>query len=107
VSTGTKLAPVLINDRSVDRQEEIDNASADQEVAGVVDAARRGQSGQAEELVDDVVQDADLEEPDQLGLRLVPGEGQLAVVGRDAGDESEDGDEQERRADGERRELDE
>lgn len=43
----------------------------------------------------DVVQDADVEEAEQLGVRVVPGELQVAVMGSDSGNEAEDPDEQE------------
>jgi hypothetical protein len=49
--------------------------------------------------VHEVVQDGDLEDTEQLRLRLVPGELHGVVVRGDPGDEAEDTDQQEYRAD--------
>ena len=52
-------------------------------------SAALSQSG-AEEDVHDVVQDADLEDPEQLRPRVGAGERHVTVVGRDPGDEWQD-----------------
>jgi hypothetical protein len=44
--------------------------------------------------VDDVVQDAGIEDPEQLGVRIVPGELQVVVVRGDPRDEPENADQQ-------------
>lgn len=57
------------------------------------------QSGDPEQQVHDVVQHRHHEQPEQFGHRVVAGEGHLAVMGRDAGEEAGDADEQEHRTD--------
>ena len=60
---------------------------------------RRTEPGDAEEQVDDVVQDRHLEQAQQLGLGVVGGERQGVVIRGDAGDEAEHADEEEDDAD--------
>ena len=55
----------------------------------------RRQRGRPEQQVHDVVQDRHLEDAEQEGAGLVPGELQLVVVTRDPRDEPGDADEQE------------
>jgi hypothetical protein len=85
----------LLHDRVVDPEQEIDHAAPDQEVARPLPRARQRDARDAEEQVHDVVQDAHLEEPEQLCVGRVPGELHVAVVRGDPGDEPEDPDEQE------------
>ena len=53
----------------------------------------------AEQHVDEVVQDRDLEDAEQLRAGVVAGEAEVTVVRRDPGDEAEDADDHEDNAD--------
>jgi hypothetical protein len=93
-------AAVLIDQQPVEPEHQIDDAPADQ-----VDARGHGRAGEREpdepeRDVHDVVKPADLEDVEQLRLRVVSGEVEAAVQVRgDSGDEAEDSDENERRPD--------
>ena len=91
---------------AVEEQGEVDDAAADQERARAFERLRQHEPGGAEEQMDDVVQDAHVEDPEQLGIGVVPGELQVVVVRRDPRDEPEDADEQEHQADEHRDGLD-
>src|SRR5918997_1609981 len=53
----------VVHHQPVQPQHEVDGPSADEVVAGVPGCPRQGEAGEAEEDVDDVVQDGDLEDP--------------------------------------------
>src|SRR5690606_34435029 len=79
-----------------------DQARGEQVDAGRRPQPRRPQADEAEEQVHEVVEHRDLEDPEQLGAGVVAGEGHVVDVGRDAGDEPQDPDEDEDGAEGER-----
>lgn len=82
---------VAVDSRSVDGQQEVDGAAAKQELAGPDGGSSRDQADDAEQAVNDVVQNAGLEQPDELGRGVTAGERQVVVAGGDAGDEPDDG----------------
>jgi len=90
---------LLVDDEPVDPQHQVDHASADQERSGGVGRASHRDACDAEEQVHDVVQDRNVEQPDQLGSRLVTGEGERVVVGGHTRNETENADEEEHRTD--------
>ena len=94
-----RAALVGAEDRAVEEQGEVDHAAADQIVPRPLVRAGEGKARDAEEQVDDVVQDADVEDAEQLRIGAVPGELQIVVVRRDPRDEAQDPDQQEDRAD--------
>jgi hypothetical protein len=95
VVRGVDRDPVAAADDAQQPQHEVHGAAADQERARTAPRAREREAGEAVEHVDDVVQHADLEDPEQLRRRAVAGEREVAVVGRDPRDEPEHADGQE------------
>ncbi len=88
--------PVACTDRLNPGEQEVDRSAADQEGACAARGLCQGESGDAEETVDDVVQDTDLEQAEHLGGAVVSGELEAVVQVRGySGDEPGDADEQE------------
>jgi hypothetical protein len=75
------------------------NSTEHQVGAGLRCGTRHDQAGDPEQQVHDVVQDRDLEQPEQPGVGMVAGERQIAEVGGDTGNEAQHTDEQEDDAD--------
>lgn len=96
---------VMINDESVDPEDQIDDSAPEQILAGAAAGFGHGNSAHAEEQVHNVVQDGDLEDPQQHCFGVVACEGELVIVARDPGDESQNSNEQKDCSDGEGRHL--
>jgi hypothetical protein len=89
--------PVEPADQPDDPEQQVDHAAADQEQARSVRRPGQREAGDAEEQVHEVVQHAHVEEAEELRVGVLAGEVARRVA-RDAGDEPEDADEQERDA---------
>lgn len=81
---------VVVDEEAVEEESQVDHTADEQEVAGGGGAAGEQDAGHAEEEVDDVVEDGDVEDPEQHRVALMAGELQVTQVRGDAGDESGD-----------------
>jgi hypothetical protein len=95
----------VIDEQSVDRQQQIDHAGADQVPAGASECPREHQASDAERQVHDVVQDRNAENAKQFRSGVMAGEVEHLVVRRDAGNETQHAGKQERHANDVRRDL--
>src|SRR5204862_4441020 len=90
---------VLRRELAVQEEDDVDDPSDDQEGTSGVSRAREHDPDDAEEDVDEVVEDADLKNSEQLSARPVPRKREVAVVRREAGNEARDSGRQEREPD--------
>src|SRR5690606_38889961 len=99
-------ARVLVDEEAVQPENEVDGATGDEE--GARQGGRPGgeYANDAERKVYEVVENRHLEDAEEHGARIVPGDLELVVVGRHPRDESEDADEGEHGSDGESGGLD-
>jgi len=94
---------LVADHQTVQPEHEVDGPAADQVGAGARRRAGHRDAGGTEEQVHDVVQDRNLEDPEQFRVRVVAGEGHRAVIRGESGNESQHTDEQEDDPDSERR----
>ena len=85
--------------RAVDEQHQIHDAPADEVRAGTVERAGKGNPGDPECQMHQIVQHRHVEDSQQCGIGVVAGEGELVVVGRDARNKAEQADGQKHCAD--------
>jgi hypothetical protein len=98
-------AALVVDDEPVDEQHRVDDPAADQVVARQRSGTRHQHACDAEEQVDDVVQDRHVEDPEQHCPGVVARAHQLVVVGGHAGNEPGNPDEEEYRTHRERGRL--
>ena len=91
---------VVAHQQAVQPEEEVGDASVDEEIPPVPVRPRHREAGDAEQEVDGVVQHRHLEDAEQFGFRARPGKGKGIEIGGDARNESQDSKQQENGAGG-------